>query len=66
VEEAFRDLRRDNAAMLAGDRVLRYGWRDVTGRPCTVAAQIAIVLRRQGWTGSPHRCGPHCGLEQIG
>jgi len=53
---AFRDLRRDNASVCAGEVVLRYGWADVTERPCEVAAQVAAVLRRAGWTGSPWRC----------
>ena len=57
---AFRDLRRDNAATVAGESVLRYGWRDVVGRPCVVAAQVGAVLRFRGWPGSPTPCGRGC------
>ena len=34
--EAFRDMRRDNVAAVAGHTALRYGWRDVVGDPCGV------------------------------
>ena len=61
-EQAFRDLRRDNEVTLAGDRALRYGWRDVAGRPCQVAAQVGAILRTQGWTGHPRPCAPRCAL----
>jgi len=57
---AFRDLRRDNWAAVAGDIPLRYGWRDVVGNPCAVAQQIAHVLTTQGWRGQPRRCGTSC------
>ena len=55
----LRDLRRDNSAAVAGLTTLRYGWADVTGRPCAVAEQVASVLRRAGWTGTVRRC-PVC------
>jgi hypothetical protein len=61
-ELRFRDLRRDNQATVRGEIVLRYGWRDVAGRPCTVAGQVATVLRAQGWPGEPRPCGPRCPL----
>jgi hypothetical protein len=60
VEEAFRDRRRDNRATRAGDLSLRYGWREVVGAPCGVAAEVAAVLQGQGWTGRPRPCGPDC------
>jgi very-short-patch-repair endonuclease len=60
---AFRDRRRDNAAALAGARVLRYGYSDVTTRPCAVAAEVATLLAGAGWPGSPKRCGARCELE---
>jgi hypothetical protein len=66
VEEAFRDLRRDNMGTVAGDRMLRYGWRDVAGRACAVAAQVGGVLHVQGWTGTLRRCGPACLVDRIG
>jgi very-short-patch-repair endonuclease len=56
----WRDHRRDNAGVAEGMDVLRYGPADVTDRPCEVAAQVACVLRRNGWPGTPTPCGPHC------
>ena len=52
----FRDMERDNAALLGGDVTLRYGWPDVTERPCAVAWEVAGLLIRRGWTGVPTRC----------
>lgn len=52
----WRDFRRDNAAVAAGDAVLRYGAADVWERPCEVAAQVAGVLRGRGWAGGEHAC----------
>lgn len=52
----WRDFRRDNAAVAAGDVVLRYGSADVWERPCEVAAQVAAVLGRRGWSGGGHTC----------
>ncbi|MER7009837.1 hypothetical protein ABT324_00215 [Saccharopolyspora sp. NPDC000359] len=56
---AFRDRRRDNAAELAGRARLVYGWQEVHGAPCEVAAEVAEVLRREGWRGSTAPC-PKC------
>jgi hypothetical protein len=60
VELAFRDHRRDNAAVLAGSRVLRYGYADVAHRPCAVALEVASVLRAAGWRGTARGCGAGC------
>lgn len=60
VDDRWRDAVRDNAASLVGERTLRYGWRDVVGRPCVVAQQVATVLRLSGWDGEPRACGPDC------
>jgi hypothetical protein len=55
----WADIPRYNAAAAAGLMTLRYGWLDVTGHPCLVAAQVAEVLQRRGYAG--HRaCGPAC------
>jgi uncharacterized protein YqgV (UPF0045/DUF77 family) len=59
-EAAFRDLRRDNDVVATGDAVLRYGWRDVAGRPCLVASQIGAVLPGRGWPGLVQLCGSGC------
>jgi very-short-patch-repair endonuclease len=61
-EGVFRDHRRDNAAVISGAKVLRYGLADVTRRPCAVAAEVAAVLRAAGWAGRPRDCGPGCAL----
>jgi hypothetical protein len=66
VEESFRDLRRDNTGTVAGDRMLRYGWRDVAGRACEVAMQVGDVLHAQGWTGRLRQCGPACPVSETG
>lgn len=57
--ERIRDARRDNAALLEGEVTLRYGWHDVAESPCQVAWQVAAILVRRGWSGSPQRC-PRC------
>jgi very-short-patch-repair endonuclease len=61
--DTWRDLDRDNMLALRGEVTLRFGWRDVLGRPCAVATQVGHALRRGGWTGSPHGCGPGCTLS---
>jgi hypothetical protein len=58
--ERHRDMRRDNAAVRVGRAPLRYGWGDVTERPCLVAAEVADIYRSRGWTGALRRCGPGC------
>jgi predicted transcriptional regulator of viral defense system/very-short-patch-repair endonuclease len=59
-ERRWRDMRRDNAGLAEGVVTLRYGWADVTERPCQVAAQVGQALRIRGWPGRPRRCGPGC------
>jgi Transcriptional regulator, AbiEi antitoxin len=61
--ERARDLRRDNADVLAGQLVLRFAFADVARRPCIVAAQVVLALRQRGWDGRPRRCGPACQLD---
>ncbi len=56
----WREHRRDNAAVQAGEVVLRYGMADVAEQPCRVAAQVAAVLRRAGWRGDVRLCGDSC------
>ncbi|MCW2810824.1 MAG: hypothetical protein JWP61_1282 [Friedmanniella sp.] len=57
--DRFRDMWRDNATAASGEVTLRYGFGDVTTRPCEVAAQVAVVLRGRGWTGLGRSC-PRC------
>ncbi|MBL8931331.1 MAG: hypothetical protein JNL54_14520 [Kineosporiaceae bacterium] len=61
-ERAWRDRWRDNELTIEGDRTLRYGWREVAGRPCAVAGQVGSGLRAAGWSGVPHPCGPGCAI----
>lgn len=55
-EQAFRDMGRDNRLAMSGLQTLRYGWHDVTQRPCEVAWQLYEVLSARGWTGARNRC----------
>jgi hypothetical protein len=59
-ERRWQDKRRDNAAAADGIFTLRYGWADITERPCETAREIATVLARGGWPGTIRRCGPEC------
>ncbi len=58
-ETRWQDIHRDNYLAGTGIITLRYSWADVTRRPCQVAAEIALVLRSRGWTGTLHAC-PQC------
>lgn len=58
-EGHFRDMHRDNEAVLLGEVTLRYGWFDVVDRPCQAAFQVGTVLSALGWSGLPGRC-PSC------
>ena len=58
-EGKFRDMARDNAALLEQIMTMRFGFGDVAGSPCLVAAQVAQVLGQRGWAGSFRRC-PAC------
>jgi hypothetical protein len=64
-DEAARDDGRDNAAVVAGDAVLRYGWAAVVGSPCAVAAEVAAVLRARGWRGQIRPCRPGCAAAGV-
>ncbi|WP_329002497.1 hypothetical protein OHA18_05125 [Kribbella sp. NBC_00709] len=56
----WRDLERDNRATLRAEATLRYGWSDVTGRPCEAAVQVLRVLRRTHPGLRAKACGPSC------
>lgn len=58
--DAFRDMHRDNAAVLSGRATLRFGWTAVMSRSCVAAGQVARALRARGWTGLLRECGPDC------
>lgn len=63
-EDKFRDMQRDNRLSLEGYLNLRYGWHDVTHRPCATASQIARALQLRGWTGVRRRCR-RCRRERV-
>lgn len=54
--EIWRDMRRDNRGVVARVWQLRYGRADMVDRPCDVAVEQAVILRRQGWPGRFTRC----------
>jgi hypothetical protein len=60
-DSRWRDIQRDNAAAADGITTLRYGWLDITLRPCQVAAEVARVLARRGYTAA-RPCSPDCPL----
>ena len=55
-EGRFRDMGRDNAALIEELTTMRFGFGDVAGSPCLVAAQVAQVLNQRGWPGPFSRC----------
>ncbi len=55
-EGRFRDMSRDNAALLTQLSTARYGFGDVAGQPCVVASQVAGLLLMRGWPGPFERC----------
>lgn len=54
--QRWQDKRRDNAAAADGLVTLRYGWVDVTERPCETALEVSRVLRTRGWAGTLRSC----------
>ena len=51
------DQWRDNELLItSGRRTLRYGFRQIAGRPCEVAHQLARALSVLGWRGPLKRC----------
>jgi hypothetical protein len=59
-EQLVDDHRRDNASLVDGILVLRYGWADVAVHRCETAAQVAALLGTRGWPGQVRRCNPGC------
>jgi hypothetical protein len=58
-----QERKRDNAHAVAGGDTLHYDLADVTESPCAVAAEVAALLRLNGWLGTPKPCGPHCAVR---
>jgi hypothetical protein len=63
-ESRWRDIRRDNAAAADQITTLRYGWLDVTNDPCRIAAEIASLLIRRGYSGC-RPCQPGCPVGLV-
>jgi hypothetical protein len=61
-ERRHLDQARDNAAAASGSTTLRYGWDDVTRRPCLAAAQVHAALAKRGYTGPLTPCSASCGV----
>ena len=57
-----RDFDRDLVSLVEGQQTVRLSWGQVFDRGCWTAEQVAVLLQQRGWTGSPTRCGPSCGL----
>jgi hypothetical protein len=57
----WRDMARDNAALMAAKATLRFGYQ-IVNDPCGAAAQVATVLRAHGWRDLPTPCGPTCSV----
>lgn len=51
-----QDRTRDNAAIANGISTVRFGWNDVTRRPCSAGRELARVLSGRGWNGVPTHC----------
>jgi len=64
-DQRWQDLRRINAMTVHGLTILRYGWTDVTGRPCQTASQIGAVLSNHGWHGPMRSCQPRCPVRRF-
>jgi hypothetical protein len=63
-DSRWRDMSRDNAALLDSKQTLRFGYQLVND-PCTAAAQTAALLRLRGWSGVPTPCSPTCTLTNT-
>jgi hypothetical protein len=59
-EHKGRDQDRDNDAIATVGSTLRYGWIDVTRKPCASAAQVHAALTRRGYNGPFKPCSPTC------
>jgi hypothetical protein len=60
------DLDRDLVTAVEGKDAVRLGWGQVFDRPCWTARQVALLLRRRGWLGTPLPCHPGCDVASTG
>lgn len=63
--DRWADLQRDLDAAMEDHLTLRPGWAQVL-EPCRLAAVVATVLRRRGWTGQAMPCGADCSVGDSG
>jgi hypothetical protein len=63
-ETRWLDIRRDNAAAVSGLTTLRYGWPEITTRPCEVAAEVAAVLASRGYPAA-RPCSDGCPVRRT-
>jgi uncharacterized protein (DUF885 family) len=63
--DRWADLQRDLDAALDDHVTLRPGWAQVL-EPCRLVSLVGDVLRRRGWSGRPHFCGPECTVADSG
>jgi putative AbiEi antitoxin of type IV toxin-antitoxin system len=63
-EARWKDIGRDNDAVLAGLTTMRFGWLDITTNPCEVAAKVAAVLSQRGYTQF-RPCSAGCRVAQV-
>ncbi len=61
----FRDLSRDNQAMLLGMPTLRFGWTDVHQQPCAAADQVHLALAQLGFPATLRPCSPNCACRNL-
>jgi len=59
-QDRWHDAHRDNFMAAVGIVTLRYGWADISERPCQVAREVGLALRKRGWTGCVTACGLTC------
>lgn len=59
-DQRWRDLDRDNRAALRAESTLRYGWFDITSRPCQAAVQTLQILRRAQPELTARPCSSTC------
>ena len=66
-DRAEADKDRDNLNLAAdATQTFRFGPVGVTERACESAALVAVTLRRNGWTGTPHPCHrPGCPVTRA-
>jgi hypothetical protein len=63
-ESRWKDVARDNAAVLAGLTTMRFSWLDVTTNPCHVALQVATVLSQRGYAEF-RPCSACCPVDHV-